>query len=152
MNYQFAEGDKVRVIRNIRDDGTYPGAKRGDMLVRRGSIGYVQDTGTFLLDQIIYAVHFIEEGKVIGCREEELIGGDELWSPSQFEFRDKVKTKLSLAVDDKIVAKKGEIGEIMKVWYLPDETVEYNVYFEDQPVLRVPERVLELAYPNEQSN
>jgi len=146
MDYLFSEGDKVRVIRNIRDDGTYPGATRGELLVKRGTIGYVQDTGTFLLDQIIYAVHFIEINKVIGCREEELIEGDALWSPSQFEFRDKVKAKMSFALDDQIVVKKGAIGEIMKIWYLPEQHIEYNVYFENQPILRIPESALELAY------
>jgi len=83
-------GDEVRVIRNVRNDGTYPGLDVGAFLVRRGSVGYVVNVGTFLQDQVIYSVHFLEEQKVVGCREEELIRADEPWRPSRFEFRDKV--------------------------------------------------------------
>jgi hypothetical protein len=70
-------GDAVRVTRNVRNDGTFPGAAVGDLLVRRGRIGHVRNVGTFLQDQIIYAVHFLDEERIVGCREEELIGLDE---------------------------------------------------------------------------
>ena len=49
----FDYGQAVRVIRNIRDDGTYPGAQRGTLLVRRGSVGFVRNRGTFLQDQVM---------------------------------------------------------------------------------------------------
>jgi nitrogen fixation protein NifZ len=78
-------GDNVRLIRNVRDDGTFPGANRGDLLVRRGSTGTVVDVGTFLMDQIIYSVHFLEQNRIVGCREEELIDPDEVWIESRFE-------------------------------------------------------------------
>jgi hypothetical protein len=39
VDYLFDFGDAVRVIRNVKDDGTYPGANVGQLLVRRGSIG-----------------------------------------------------------------------------------------------------------------
>ena len=52
-------GDDVRVIRNVRNDGTYPGEQIGALLIRRGSTGTVIDIGTFLQDQIIYTVHFL---------------------------------------------------------------------------------------------
>ena len=85
----FDYGDAVRVIRNIRDDGTYPGAGTGKLLVRRGSVGYVRNLGIFLQDQIIYSVHFFELGGiVVGCRERELIAADAPWVPSRFEFLD----------------------------------------------------------------
>ena len=71
---RFACDDAVRVIRNIRNDGTYPGQLTGALLVRRGSIGYVRHIGVFLQDQIIYTVHFLEAGnRIVGCRETELI-------------------------------------------------------------------------------
>jgi hypothetical protein len=70
-------GDAVRVTRNVRNDGTFPGVPTGDLLVRRGRIGHVRDVGTFLQDQIIYSVHFLDEGRLVGCREEELVGVDE---------------------------------------------------------------------------
>jgi hypothetical protein len=67
-----------------------PAPDTGDLLVRRGRIGHVRDVGTFLQDQIIYSVHFLDEGRVVGCREEELIGVDEPWIESRFEVRQKV--------------------------------------------------------------
>ena len=71
----------MRLTRNVRNDGTFPGTEIGDLLVRRGSLGHVQNVGTFLQDQIIYSVHFLDEDKIVGCREEELIGDDEPWVP-----------------------------------------------------------------------
>ena len=46
----------MRLIRNVRNDGTFPGMDVGKLLVRRGSVGYVRDVGTFLQDQLIYSV------------------------------------------------------------------------------------------------
>lgn len=34
-------GDDVRVIRNVRNDGTYPGEQVGALLIRRGSTGTI---------------------------------------------------------------------------------------------------------------
>ncbi len=86
--YEF--GEAVRVTRNVRNDGTYPGKEIGELLVRRGSVGHVIEMGTFLQDQVIYTVHFLDQGKMVGCRVEELIPADAPWNPSRFEFRDKV--------------------------------------------------------------
>ncbi len=90
-------GDAVRVTRNVRNDGTFPGIHVCELLVRRVSIGPVRSVGTFLQDQIIYSVHFLDEGRVVGCREEELIGLDEPWIESRFEVRQKVRAARALA-------------------------------------------------------
>ena len=111
--YEF--GESVRVIRNVRNDGTYPGMEIGDMLIKRGSVGYVQNVGTFLQDQLIYSVHFIDGNIVVGCREEELISTDEVWTPSRFEFRDKVTPNRILAVKGEIIARPGDVAEVIKV-------------------------------------
>ena len=58
MRPRFEYGEAVRVIRNVRNDGTFPGEPTGRLLIRRGSIGYVRDVGTFLQDQLIYSVDF----------------------------------------------------------------------------------------------
>ena len=60
MDTRWDFGESVRLIRNVRNDGTYPGLETGAPLVRRGSIGFVVDIGTFLQDQIIYSVNFID--------------------------------------------------------------------------------------------
>src|SRR5512135_419548 len=138
--YEF--GDEVRIIRNVRNDGTYPGVPTGTLLIRRGSTGFVMNVGTFLQDQLIYTVNFLEQNKIVGFREEELIGIDDPWIPSKFESREKVRSKVTLAVSGKVRAKPGSEGEILKV--LRDEAggVQYQAIFHDH-VLQVPESALE---------
>lgn len=142
MKPRFNYGDAVRVIRNVRNDGTYPGLEIGDFLVKRGSVGYVQNVGTFLQDQIIYSVHFLEADKIVGCREEELIGEDEPWNPSRFEFRDKVVCNKSLAVNGEVLVEQGMEGEVLKVLRDFPGGVQYHVRFPGK-TLQVPENVLE---------
>ena len=69
---RFEYGDEVRVTRNVRNDGTFPGAEVGELLIRRGSTGFVRDVGTFLQDQVVYSVHFVDADRLVGCREQEL--------------------------------------------------------------------------------
>jgi nitrogen fixation protein NifZ len=141
---QYEYGAKVRVIRNVRDDGTFYGAAIGNLLVKRGSVGYVRDVGTFLQDQIIYSVHFLVEQKTVGCREEELIGGDDPWIPSIYQFRDKVTTKVTLAINGEIIASAGDTGEILKVISDLPTGFAYHVRFPGR-TLQVPEKLLDFA-------
>jgi nitrogen fixation protein NifZ len=109
-------GDAVRVTRNVRNDGTFPGVQTGDLLVRRGRIGHVRDVGTFLQNQIIYSVHFLDEGRLVGCREEELIGADAPWIESRFEVRQKVRAYcVSLVIRGEIRVALGSRGEILNL-------------------------------------
>jgi len=145
MQTQFDLGDSVRVVRNVRNDGTYPGAAMGDLLVRRGSVGTVVDIGTFLMDQIIYTVHFLDDDKMVGCREEEVIGADDPWVPSLFESREKVRAAKLLRLGADAEVPIGAIGEVLKV--LRDEasaTVLYHMHFDCLPgrTLAVPESAL----------
>ena len=137
---QFEYGESVRVIRNIRNDGTFPNIATGELLVKRGSVGYVTNIGTFLQDQIIYTVHFLELDRMVGCREEELQLQSEPWIPSRFETREKVRTAKILAIQGNIVANQGDIGEIYKV-VRDNEEVAYQVIFGDR-ILQLPESAL----------
>jgi len=140
---RFACDDAVRVIRNIRNDGTYPGQPTGTMLVRRGSVGYVRHIGVFLQDQIIYTVHFLEAGnRIVGCREAELILADAPWIPNRFERGDRVTAKLTLAVGGEVVGATGAVGEIIAVIREPETTAHYHVLF-GKRVLQVPENALD---------
>jgi nitrogen fixation protein NifZ len=142
-------GDAVRVTRNVRNDGTYPGAATGDLLVRRGSVGHVVDIGTFLQDQIIYSVHFLDIGRVVGCREEELIGATENWVPSRHEVRERVRAGRPLVAGGEELVPAGAFGEIMQVIRNTDPPT-YHVHFaECQPgrVFAVPEAALEAIVP-----
>lgn len=144
---QFEYGDEVRVIRNVRNDGTYPGMDTGTLLIRRGSVGCVYDVGTYLQDQLIYRVHFLDSGRTVGCREEELILASEPWTPSLFEFRDNVMALRSFAVHGEVVVEKGRVGSVMKVLRDLPEGVQYHVHFGDGRVLQIPEQSLCLADP-----
>ncbi len=68
----FRVGQRVRLVKAIRNDGTYPHARVGDVLVDAGSEGYVRKIGDFLQTIRVYEVNFIEEGMTFGCREAEL--------------------------------------------------------------------------------
>ncbi len=138
-------GEPVRLIRNVRNDGTYPGLDMGAPLVRRGSIGYVVDVGTFLQDQIIYSVNFLDEGRTVGCREEELIGADEAWTPPRFEFRDRVCASKSLALGGAVLLTSGASGEVVKVIQDAAGGVAYQVHFDAMAgrVLQIPEDALQ---------
>jgi nitrogen fixation protein NifZ len=68
----YRVGQRVRLTKAIRNDGTYPHAGVGDTLVEAGSEGYVRAIGDFLQTIRVYEVNFIEEGLVFGCREAEL--------------------------------------------------------------------------------
>lgn len=69
---QFEMGQKVRIRKLIRNDGTFPGKEIGETLAKKGDVGYVVGIGTFLQTSYIYAIHFLEKGYVVGCRSKEL--------------------------------------------------------------------------------
>ncbi|MBD2569949.1 nitrogen fixation protein NifZ [Anabaena lutea] len=68
----FEIGQKVRIRKLIKNDGTFPGQDIGAVLAQKGDIGYVASIGTFLQNTYIYAVHFLDTGFVIGCKKKEL--------------------------------------------------------------------------------
>ncbi len=143
MQTEWDIGETVRVVRNVRNDGTYPGMETGELLIRRGSVGTVVDVGTFLQDQIIYSVHFLDADRIVGCREEELIGGDDTWIPSTFEVRERVAARKILSLGGDARVPQGAIGEVLRV-VRDGETVSYHVHFLCLPgrTLAVPESAL----------
>lgn len=141
MKAAYNYGDEVRVIRNVRNDGTYPGKEVGEFLLRRGSVGYVQNVGTYLQEYTIYSVHFVEEDVLIGCKEEELIPASDPWVPSLYEFRDKVTTTKPLSIKGEVVVQPGDHGEVLKILRDEGPVVQYHVRFPGR-TLQVPEPVL----------
>lgn len=142
MRPAYNYGDEVRLIRNVRNDGTYPGMDIGNLLITCGSTGHVQSVGTYLQDYIIYGVHFLDADILVGCREEELIPIDEHWVPSKFEFRDKVLAVIPLAINGEVIVQEGDQGEIQKVFRDAPGGVSYHVRFSGR-TLQVPETALE---------
>ena len=141
MNARWEYGDGVRLVRNVKNDGTYPGMAVGAPLMRRGSIGHVVDIGTFLQDQVIYSVHFLEDGRIVGCREEELIDINDPWTPSRFEFRDKVCPRMPLTLGGETLTPAGAVGEVLRVIRDAPGGVAYHLHFAEQ----LPGRVFQVA-------
>jgi nitrogen fixation protein NifZ len=75
---RFHYGERVVSRSTIRNDGTFTGKDIGDVLVRKGDIGYVVSIGTFLQQFYIYAVEFTAYGYRVGMRAKELMTLDNL--------------------------------------------------------------------------
>lgn len=73
---RFRPGEKVVSLKNVRNDGTMRGKEIGEIIVKKGDVGYVRDIGTFLQQFFIYAVEWIDRGTVVGMRAKELTSLD----------------------------------------------------------------------------
>lgn len=69
---KFNYGDKVRSKKTVRNDGTFPGKDIGEILVKKGDVGYVTSIGTFLQQFYIYGIDFTVYGYRVGMRAKEL--------------------------------------------------------------------------------
>ncbi len=76
-------GQQVRSLEDIVNDGTYPHAAIGTLMIPKGSIGYVKSIGEFLQVIRVYEVHFLggEPVEIVGCREHELEAMEEYIDP-----------------------------------------------------------------------
>ena len=74
----FHLGQRVRITKPIKNDGSNPFNEPNEVLVPTGAEGYVKHIGDWLQVIRIYEVHFIEEGHTFGCREAELEAIDDL--------------------------------------------------------------------------
>ena len=61
-----------RSKRVIRNDGTYAGKEIGEVLAKKGEVGYITSIGTFLQQFYIYGVEFTESGNKVGMKRKEL--------------------------------------------------------------------------------
>lgn len=75
---RFEVGERVVSRSVVRNDGTYNGRDIGDVLVRKGEVGFVRSIGTFLQQFYIYAVEFTDSGHRVGMRAKELCTLDHL--------------------------------------------------------------------------
>jgi len=72
---KFFLGQKVKLLEDVKNDGTYPYLAIGEVMIKKGSIGYIRTIGEFLQVIRVYEVHFLDAEaviEVIGCREHEL--------------------------------------------------------------------------------
>lgn len=68
----YERGDKVMALRDVRNDGTYPGSRIGEFLIRKGEVGYISQIGTYLNRFYVYAVDFVESERLVGMRTHEI--------------------------------------------------------------------------------
>jgi nitrogen fixation protein NifZ len=93
-------------------------------------------------------VHFLDIDRVVGCREEELQPADAPWTPSRFEFREKVAARIALGSGGRVLVEANTVGEIGRVIRgEPREDgspgdVAYYVEFPGISTLQVPESAL----------
>lgn len=87
---KFGIGQKVKLLKEIVNDGTYPHAPIGTQLMPEGAIGYIKSIGEFLQVIRVYEVHFLGlldvPVEVVGCREHEL--------EAMEDYRDEVEEEL----------------------------------------------------------
>lgn len=91
----FDYGEKVISRKNVRNDGTFAGAEIGDVLVKKGEVGYVKSIGSFLQQFYIYGIDFVDRGYVVGMKGRELTSLDnpaeeELSEPSDVTLDDEI--------------------------------------------------------------
>jgi len=86
---KFRIGQRVRITKPVRNDGSNPFHAPDAVLVQPGAEGYVKNIGDFLQVIRIYDVHFIEEGSTFGCREAELeaVGEEDGYNEVEEELR-----------------------------------------------------------------
>ena len=126
--YRYEEGDAVRVLFDIVSDGTVHRKRRGELIMPMGRTGYIQKRG-ILLDDLVYEVHFLEEGQVVGCREHELLLAEENWEPPLFQKKDRIRTTTDLHRKGELVLQKGEEGVVLTLDYHEDLGYIYEVQF-----------------------
>ncbi|MGB5918270.1 nitrogen fixation protein NifZ [Arcobacter sp.] len=87
---KFGLGQKVKLLKEIVNDGTYPHAPIGTLLMPEGAIGYIKSMGEFLQVIRVYEVHFLGlmdvPVEIVGCREHEL--------EAMEDYRDEVEEEL----------------------------------------------------------
>ncbi|MGK7345425.1 MAG: nitrogen fixation protein NifZ [Candidatus Nitrospinota bacterium M3_3B_026] len=124
----FEPGEKVRLLYDIKNDGTVFGKRRGEQLERAGAIGFVKRRGRFL-DDIVYDVHFLDTDAIIGLREKELIPASARWRPARLKKGGEAIAAAELRFRGRVVAGKGARGTIGAVRYHEKHGYVYEVKF-----------------------
>lgn len=87
---KFGVGQKVKLIKEIVNDGTYPHSAIGTLMMPQNAIGYIKSIGEFLQVIRVYEVHFLgvkeTSIEIVGCREHEL--------EAMEDYRDEIKEEL----------------------------------------------------------
>lgn len=70
---KFDQGEKVRVLADLYNDGSYPDAAPDALLAKAGAIGEIVKVGMHAETETpVYLVEF-DGSRVVGCLEEEIV-------------------------------------------------------------------------------
>lgn len=125
---QFNEDDAVRLLFDIKNDGTFYGRKRGEMIQAAGAIGHITYRNN-LADPTVYEVHFLETNTMVGCREKELIFANDKWQPASFQRGEKVTAGIDLTHQNSVIVSKGTSGCVTVVRHQKGIGYLYEVKF-----------------------
>lgn len=87
---KFFVGQKVELLEDIKNDGTYPHEPIGTLMMPKGAIGYVKKIDYFLQVIRVYEVHFLGVDapvEIVGCREHELLALEDYVDEVEEELR-----------------------------------------------------------------
>ncbi|ABK43700.1 NifZ family protein [Magnetococcus marinus MC-1] len=143
-NYRFENASAVRLIKSIRNDGTFPGKRSGEVLVRKGTVGFVRQAGVFLQEHNIYEIHFIDDDLIVGCREKELQDAELPWVESLFETRDRVMLAVPLEIKGETLVDTDQVGEVVEVNSSNPDKIVCQVHFGER-YFNIPEKLLVMA-------
>ena len=94
----YMPGDKVIARKQVKNDGTMAGFDIGDIVVKKGDVGYVRDIGVFLSQFYIYAIDFVERGSIVGMREKEIRPAEALrTADGERQLQSHIVTRASVA-------------------------------------------------------
>ena len=125
---QFLPGDAVRLLFDIKNDGTFYGVQRGTIMQPAGARGYVAYRND-LADLTVYEVHFPESNTTMGCRDKELIPGDDPWSPPAFKKGDVVAARIDLTQNQAVLVPEGTVGQVSVIRFQKNIGYIYEVRF-----------------------
>ncbi|MEI8633962.1 nitrogen fixation protein NifZ [Vibrio sp. PP-XX7] len=112
---RFPPGTVVRLVRNVRNDGSFTDLRKGELLVAAGTEGIIRTYGYWLQTQVIYQVFFPDVQRVIGIREAEVIDAGLEWVPCRFRVGDKARLRYTLTMQSRCLSRKGEMVDIHRV-------------------------------------
>lgn len=130
--YKFEIGQKVRLVEPIHNDGTLYGAERGEKLQNPGDFGFIRNVGYFL-DDLVYEVDFIGHGRILGCKEREIMDFDLPWEPPLYEPGLRVQATVDLTKEGQLLWPRGAAGKITVRRYLHGRGYVYEVRFDQDP-------------------
>ncbi len=146
FNARFHCGHQVRVVRNIRNDGSFTQLDKGALLIDAGATGIVHSSGYFLQDQVIYQVYFPKSNRVVGVRDTEVIDATLPWVPCLFRSLDKARLRVALKMFEDIIARKGDVVEVQRVERnLESGALNYEILVGSEHLVTVNSQVLDVC-------